>query len=251
MKPHEFYLAMQLPEDCSLGRRVFKKHFYDNATLSAVDKRALSNDVQTITLRYALTPQNVPIQPYTDETCEYQEIAILEVFLKEPRNATRVAGVVQHAIPYPVILVLACNDGLALSVAHKRFSRSTHGEIVAEGLQRTPWLKGEERTGEEIGFLNSLSMHKLPQTNFQAFYNALYSRILAIICTEVSGRFTLPDELTDAARLERLDTCRKFQRELVQLKKTIRKETSFARQVDLNVMIKKIEQELEKAVALL
>ena len=50
------YEIMRLPESCRLGKRVFKKQFHEHGKLSASDKKALSDDVDTIVWQYALKP---------------------------------------------------------------------------------------------------------------------------------------------------------------------------------------------------
>ncbi len=155
MTPSELYQAMSMPKSCVLGKRVFKKLFFDNATLTAGDKRALTQDVDTITWQYTLKPSTLPIQPYTDDDCEYLEVAVIEVQLKERRSATRIAEVIHRAIPYPVFVVMTHDDAITISVAHKRFSRAERGAVVAEDVLTTPWMAGADRTEAESGLLAS------------------------------------------------------------------------------------------------
>jgi len=42
------YEKIMIPESCRLGKRVYKKLFHENAKLSATDKKALRDDVDTI-----------------------------------------------------------------------------------------------------------------------------------------------------------------------------------------------------------
>lgn len=251
MKPEELYQAMELPERCRLGKRVFKKLFHENATLTPADKRALSSDVSSISWQYTLKPSTLPVAAYQDEEREYIEIAVLEVGLERRKNAPRLAEVVHRAIPYPVILVLADEDGASVSTAHKRFSRAEHGAVVADGVLHTPWLDGGARSELERTFLRSLSVGTLPQANFLALYGALVDRVLAFICSAVSGQFRVVAALDAEERREQLARCRELERTIAELRAAIRAENSFARQVELNTLIKQHEQQLAESSAAL
>ena len=71
------YQKMGLPQSAHLGKRIFKKLFQENAKLGATDKKALREDVDTITWEYSLKPSTIPIKPFSDEKHEYLEIAII------------------------------------------------------------------------------------------------------------------------------------------------------------------------------
>jgi len=94
------------PEECRLGKRVFKKLFHDNAKLSSADKKALQDDVDTILWQYTFKPTTIPIQPYVDDQREYAEIVVLQVFLRNLKRYKRIIEIIHRAIPYPMILEL-------------------------------------------------------------------------------------------------------------------------------------------------
>ncbi|MHB1768011.1 MAG: DUF4391 domain-containing protein [Phycisphaerae bacterium] len=47
---------------------------------------------------------------------------------------------------YPLLLVLACESRITVSVASKRFSQSDNSKIVAEELYSTEWLNPDSAT---------------------------------------------------------------------------------------------------------
>ena len=162
------YEKMMIPESCRLGKRVYKRLFNENAKLNATDKKALSDDVDTILWQYTFKPTTIPIQPYEDDQREYHEVALLQVNLKQIGRVNRLAEIVHRAIPYPLIVIFAyqkieprmdtntheckkeknisvysCSlvvQKIALSLAYKRFSQAEKEAIVAEGFQATGWL---------------------------------------------------------------------------------------------------------------
>lgn len=248
MTPADFYKAMGLPDGCFLGKRVFKKLFHENANLTAADKRVLSSDVETVSWQYTLKPSTVPIATYVDDDHEYVEIALLEAVLTGRRNAARIAEFIHRAIPYPLVMVLAHDEAVAISVAHKRMSRAQRGAVVAEGILLTSWLEGNERTSIETAFLSSLELGTLPQTQFKVLYNAIVDRVLALMASAISGRFNLQEGTSEADRRRCLSRCRKLQRDIAQLRTTIHHESSFARQIEMNAELKKLEQDLMQEV---
>lgn len=146
------YDSLGLPDSCHLGKRVFKKLFDENAELSAGDRKALADDVDTITWQYTLKPSTIRSRSGCRYR-EYHEVAVLEAGLKGRAKAARLAEVIHRAIPYPVVLILSDSVGLPtsdgttaqatqhamLSLATKRLSRAEKNAIVADGFN-TDWL---------------------------------------------------------------------------------------------------------------
>ncbi|HET6878751.1 MAG TPA: DUF4391 domain-containing protein [Pirellulales bacterium] len=67
-----------------------------------------------------------------DATREYLEIAVLSLVLHEAAKATRLVELVHRAIPYPVLLISARTDTVALSVAHKRRAQNEADKVVLD-----------------------------------------------------------------------------------------------------------------------
>lgn len=243
------YEQMAIPDSCHLGKRVFKRLFHENAVLGATDKKAFRDDIDTITWQYTLKPTTIPIPAYEDDTCEYLEVALLQVDLQTPQRIGRIAEIIHRAVPYPAIVVFSWQSKCALSLSHKRFSQAEKGAIVAEGIRTTDWIDLEEPTDVEREFLGSLAVRRLPHTNFYVFYSALLDRTIALECARRSGHYRLDaaGEQSDL-RLSRLDACRALEARIAERKAAIRKETQFNRQVELNTEIKSLERELRQTV---
>ena len=131
------YEKMMIPESCRLGKRVYKRLFHENAKLSATDKKALSDDVDTILWQYTFKSTTIPIQPYENDQREYHEVALLQVNLKQTGRVNRLAEIVHRAIPYPLFVVFVSDTTCSISLAYKRFSKAEKEAIVAEGFQAT------------------------------------------------------------------------------------------------------------------
>lgn len=244
------YDKMALPDACHLGKRVFKKLFHDNAPLGTADKRAFTEDIDTITWQYTLKSSTLPIQPYEDKEREYHEVAILQVNLKTLKRTGRIAEVMHRAIPYPVVVTLVYESSCALSLAHKRFSQAQQGAIVAEEFLITEWIDLAAPTPVQQAFLDSLALPELPHTHFLAFYSALVDRVMALNCARLSGQYRLEAAAERRQiRRQRLAACRELESRIVALRTAIKQETRFNRQVELNTQIKQMEQRLRQEAA--
>jgi hypothetical protein len=244
------YDQLALPAACVLGKRAPKKPFIEHAETTAADRRAFVDDVDSITWQLTLKPGTLPVHAYRDSEREYLELAVIEVDLRAPGRAKRLAALIHRAIPYPVLLVLVHNAAFAISVAHKRWSQAERGAWVAEDCQTTHWINATDRTAIEQVFLQSLSLPHLPQADLYALYSGWHARVLALACARWSGAFHIPRGAEQAqARRERLAACHALETEIARLRAAIRQETRFNRQVELNIDIKRLENELRQAVA--
>lgn len=245
-----FYENLAIPETCRLGKRIFKKLFEENATLTVTDRKALRDDLDVLTWAYTLKPSTVAIQPYQDSEREYLEIALLQADLKARKRVGRLAEVIHRAIPYPVVLVFSHDGEVLVSLAHKRFSQAEKGAVVADDFLATNWIALADPPPPQQAFLASLRFADLPQTHFYALYSAWADRLVALACADLSGAFRLESPLERRGeRRARLTECRALEARIQGLKTKIRKETQFNRQVELNTQIKQLERQLDALAA--
>lgn len=244
------YDHLSLPEAAYLGKRVYKKLFFENAELSASDRRALTDDVETVTWQYTLKPSTLPVRPYQDDERDYPELAVVEVELRDAKRAQRLAEIIHRAIPYPLLLILVHNGRLAVSTAHKRASRAERGAIVAEEIQSTGWMDSGAPEAVEQAFLESLALRQQPQSHYYALYDGWHQRLLALACARLTGDYRVPSSAEkQSQRRETLAECHRLEGEISRLRAEIKKETRFNRQVELNTHIKQLEQQLRQATA--
>lgn len=258
------------PDTTYLGKRIFKKYFFQNAILTPSDKKHLQNDVSIITWQYILKPSTVQIKPYADSQREYLEVVVLEITFRSLGNYKRLAEVIHRAIPYPLLLVLTQNSSsiseelevdekiskdttteteskVALSAAPKRFSQAEKGAIVVEEFFTTDWINLEKLSNIEQAFLDDLNFSNLPCTHFLAFYSALVDRFIALDCASLTGNYRLnSEEISQEARRKRLSVCHELEGKIIKLRATLRKETQFNRKVEFNIQIKQLEKQLHK-----
>lgn len=241
------YETLAIPDACHLGKRVFKTLFYEHAVLGITDKKAFTDDIDTITWLHTLKPSTIAIQPYADEQREYPEVALLQVDLKTLKRTSRIAEIIHRAIPYPLIVVMVSETACALSLAHKRFSQAEKGAIVAEEFLNTEWINLDTPTAVQAAFLGSLPVPNLPHTHFFAFYSALVDRVIALECARLTGQYRLESTAQRREnRRQRLAACQELEVQIAENKAAIKAETQFNRQVELNTKIKQLEHQLQQ-----
>jgi hypothetical protein len=239
------YENLKIPASCYLGKKIFKKHFYE-MDLSATDKNAFSQDIDKITWQYTLKPETINIAQYEDEEREYLEVAVIDVVLTSPKRRKRIAEIIQKVIPYPVLLIFIHGDEVALSVAEKRISRADSSKIMVEANHDTPWfIPGKEGIQED--FLTDFRVTNFSYHNFFDFYQDMVQRVIALNCAIHTGCYSLAGH-SDKKQVNRLDLLleiEKLQQERGEICNKVKKEKNMGTQVQLNSKVKQLSDRIE------
>lgn len=243
------YDSMVIPDECLLGKRVYKKFFHEIPQLGVTDKKAFREDIDTITWKYTLKPSTILIQPFENKQREYLEIAFLQVDVKTMNRTSRIAEVIHRAIPYPVVIVFSFNSNCALSLAHKRFSHASKEVIIAEDFHLTDWIDISDPTVVQNEFLASLNLSEMPHTHYFALYSAMMDRIIALNCARFIGGYQLEAEGSYRNKQkELLQTCLVMEGQLTTYRVAIKNETQFNRKVELNIDLQDTQKKLKKLI---
>ncbi|SDQ23104.1 protein of unknown function [Paraburkholderia fungorum] len=247
--------ALGLPASCRVDQRVPKKMLVENGAPTSADKRLINDSIEEIQWVAALKPNTVGVTEYRDDEREYLEVAVLCVTarhaplvdgagaIKKPVNITRLAELVHRAVPYPVLLLLAAPQCLNLSLAHKRWAQNEAGKVVLEGelvtVEFSPDLTAEH------AFVQALGLACQPQASLLALYQGWMDCLTAWQAALYTGTFTMDGTAAQAAaRREALRTCQRLELEGARLRVLAAKEKQMAKQVELNLRLKRINAEL-------
>jgi hypothetical protein len=256
----ELIMALALPPSCRVDQRVPKKMLVENGAPTGADKRLINDAIEEIQWLAALKPNTVGVAEYRDDDRDYLEVAVLCVTLRgapqangagaalsaqqaRPVNITRLAELVHRAVPYPVLLLLASPQGLFLSLAHKRWAQNEAGKVVLDGEAATV----EVALGLAAGhpFMQALALTRQPQASLLALYQGWIDCLTAWQAAQYTGTFTITDTPAQAAaRRDALRTCQRLEQESARLRALAAKEKQMAKQVDLNLALKRISAEL-------
>jgi hypothetical protein len=244
--------ALGLPVGCRVDQRVPKKLLLENGAPTAADKRLVTDAIDEIQWVAALKPNTIGVPEYRDEQREYLEIAVLTVTLRrtdKAANAARIAELVHRAVPYPVLLLLTLQQGQMLSLAQKRWAQNEAGKVVLDGDPVTVSLSDAAEVAQtEHDFMHAIAVLRQPQITLHTLYQGWMDCVQALLAARLTGHYqppTTPEKA--AARREALADFERYETQISLLRLQAAKETQIARQVDLNIALKRVEAELAQA----
>ena len=261
----ELIEALHLPASCRVDQRVPKKMLIENGAPTTADKRLLNDAIAEIQWVAALKPNTVGVSDYRDEEREYLEVAVISIATRgakpvaeheadastpdapaKPVNTMRLAELVHRAVPYPLMLLLATPQGLHLSLAHKRRAQNEAGKVVLDSEVATIDLAGDLSPSHP--FIQSLALARQPQATLMALYQGWLDCLTALQAARYTGTFQAAgDPVQAAARRAALRECQRLDQEAARLRALAVKEKQMAKQVDLNLALKRVQADLAAA----
>jgi hypothetical protein len=262
--------ALRLPESCRVDQRVPKKLLLENGAPTAADKRLITEAIEEIQWVAALKPNTIGVPDYRDTLREYLEIAVLAVTVRgivKPASHSRLAELVHRAVPYPVLLLLIEGQSLTLSLAHKRWAQNEADKVVLDGSPISVTVSvtvsaslsevnaadashpdPAEAAQTESAFIQSLSVTRQPQATLHALYQGWVDCVQALLAARLTGSYQTPTTPEQAvARRQALADCERLEAEVSRLRAQALREKQLARQVELNLTLKRVQAELAAA----
>lgn len=235
--------ALELSASCRVDQRIPKKLLIENGVTTAADKRNISEGIEEIQWVATLKPTSIGVPEYRDEIREYLEIAVLHIALRQDAKASRIAELTHRAVPYPILLLLTEQNQLTLSIAHIRWAQNEAGKVVLDGGLVAVDLNESTPTPEVFSaFLQALSITRQPRANLKVLYQGWIDILTALQAAQITGQFvtsTNPKQAT--ARRAALHRCRDIDSQIAILRTSAAKEKQVARQVEINLEIKKLQ----------
>lgn len=232
-----------IPNSCKVGNTIFKKLFYENATMNKLDKDIFQNHVAKIIWLYAFKADTINIQPYKDNEREYEEIAFLIVDLNNDLKVKRISEIIQRTIPYPLVVLFFFGDKVLFNVSHKRINLADASKNTVEELIYTDWLDLSKLTGREEEFLNNLNISEFSFNNFYIFYSEFVDRINLFNASVYEENYqSLKNK--DAGKVKELtEKINNIEAEIIDLRNKLKKENHFNKKIQININIKKLEEQ--------
>ena len=230
------------PENCCVNQRIGKVLFAENGPLTPGDRRAFKSDIAEINCSYVLDENHgILLHAYTDEEHEYSSLVQIDVFLRKPGKAARVAELCHRAMPYPLIVILHDGDKLWFSMAEKRFSRDGKEQVVLEQQTDTGWISDRFLQA----FAEAADFGKFRKNSYLELYRH-YAELLDVLKTaEITGSFQ-QSTLTPDERRRLLAELHQLQNQLAELKAKVKKEAELSRLVEINMQAKKLNHEIHE-----
>lgn len=250
MTGDEAIAALDLPAVARVDRRVPKTLFLEHGAPTAADKRRISEGIEQVQWVAALKPTTIGVAAYRDNDREYLEIAVLRVMLRAAAKVGRLIELVHRAVPYPVLLVAEQGERTHLSLAHKRWSQGEGGKTVLDGEVVGVEWDGAGDDPHRGAFHDALALGRQPRGTLFALYYGWIDTVLALQAARRIGVFATPGSAGHAAaRREALQECARLEADIARLRAAAAKEKQMARQVELNLELKRVEAARAAALA--
>lgn len=241
--------AIGLPPDARVDMRVPKKLLLEQGAPTSADKRAIQDGLDELQWFGACKPTTIGVPAFRDEAREYLEIAVVGCMFRPGARVARLIELIHRAIPYPVFLISQDDGGTRLSTAHKRHAQNEAAKTVSELLVVSPPLAavGEAATSE---FLSSLSLSGLTSQTLFDIVERWRERIEALDAARKMGSFLLLAS-QDSIEKRRLALAKyeNLLKERASLVAQAKRSKQMNEQVSLNLRIKAIDAEIDRAKA--
>ena len=240
--------ALALPKSTHVEQRVPKTLLFDQAAATAADRRTIKEGIEALWWLASLKPTNIGVPLFKDDQREYLEIAVLHLTTRDVAakgaRLDRLIELLHRAIPYPVFLLVE-SDMTELSLAHKRWAQNEKDKmILEEGYPHTTAIFYATTNDTPDAFWSDLSLANQPQTNLFTLYQGWLACLLALDAWRETGQYRSPRNIDHLARQRQyLRQARELAEEIKRLRKQAAKERQMARQVELNLRIKQLENE--------
>ena len=238
---------LNFPDSCFVGQRIAKVLFAENGPLTSGDRKTFRSNIEEIFCSYILDDNHgVMLNSYTDTEHDFSCLAQIDVVLRKPGKAARVAELCHRAMPYPLIVILHDGDKLWFSMAEKRFSRDGKEQVVLEQQSDTGWI-GDRFLQE---FSTAADFGKFRKNSYLELYRH-YAELLDVLKTaEITGSFQ-QSSISPEERRKLLAELHQLQNQLAELKAKAKKEAELSRLVEINMQAKTIESAINKTKKML
>lgn len=250
MNEADVIAALDMPQSARVDQRVPKKLLVENGAPTAADKRKINEGVEEVFWLAALKPTTIGVPAFRDGTREYLEIAVLRAVLRATAQTARLAELIHRAVPYPVLLIATQGDALTISLAHKRRSQGEAGATVLDGALVVANPAAAVSADVGAAFASEIAVARQPRADLLALYQGWMDTVVALLAAQVTGTFAvLAAPGMAAARRTALAECERLEAQLAKLCAAAAKERLVARQVKLNLEIKRMQAEHSAARA--
>ena len=250
MTPFDPFVALALPPDALVDRRVPKTLLIENGAFAAGDRRRIQEGIEELRWLAALKPATVGVAEYRDAEREYLEIAVLKLDLRPAAHGERLVELVHRAVPYPVLLI-AWRDGTPeLSLAHKRWSLGEVDKTVIDSEIIVARSYGDCAHEPVTAFRDALALARQPRDTLHALYQGWIDTVQAFRAFTITGSFCHP--LTEAATADREAALREYRSvndRIAKIHSAAGKEKQMSRRVEMNMELARLRANRDAARA--
>ncbi len=233
-----------IPAGALIHTPISKKLFAEKASLSAVEKRLLREEIEKLTMKGLLQTRTVGLAAYIDDQQIYDQIIFAQVSIKNRAKAIAVATMVQRAFPAPMFLVIQCGESYCVNWCLKRINQTDKTMRVMEEQQITRFFIPQSDDRIANGWLLSLDITKILSNSLKELFEQLSAKLFLLKVADEAGCFTglTISEANLVYYRSLLEALNANIAEQQDIKKQLREESQFNRIVKLNGRLHELQE---------
>lgn len=212
---------LNLPQTTEFNKRVPKQKFYEHLPANTKIKSMFAAQIKTIYWRNKIAASTLNITAGST----LPELEVFEVKLNTPDISEAVLRQIDLAIPYYILFLLEYNGKYKAAISFKEVTENKN--IKVNNYYYTNWLDEQDLP---------LKMEGL---NIDTVYENFVRQIAGEYLNKQSKE-TLKQSIAEA------DEKAKLQKQIAALENRIRKEKQFNRKVELNMELKRLQEQLTR-----
>ncbi|MDY3915120.1 MAG: DUF4391 domain-containing protein [Selenomonadaceae bacterium] len=167
----DIYTRMKLPHAARVDQVMAKKLFYEQPHFSSHEQKLFTRDIEKITLRAQLLPENTHLLSFVDEVREYRGMLYLEIALRQQAHRQRIAELCWQFLPWPQVLIFRYDTMYALNMALVRLNQADKSRNTVEERLDTDWGEADDALWQAV------SLQDVPAQDFYQLYRGLFDRL--------------------------------------------------------------------------
>jgi hypothetical protein len=210
---------LSFPSSTVFNRRVPKIKFYENLAIGNTIKRLFIDQIDTITWQNKLSPATLSVGPGSAA----EEIEIFVIRLNQPEISPKILQIIDEGIPYHILFLLKFAGKIAAAIGYKEINKKSNSVNLVKHFIT--------KFREETGFTLELS-----GLDMDVIYGNFIKQIAGI-------DNEWPDGYTLREQVDRIIYNEKLEKDMATLRRKMKAETQFNRQVELHEEIKRLLKE--------
>lgn len=185
---------LNIPVEALINTPISKKLFAEKTSLSAVEKRVLREDVETLTMKGLLQTRTVGLAIYSDDEYLYDQIIVAEAKIRNRTKVSTVAAMIQRAFPVPMFLLLQSDGECGINWCVKRINQADKSKRVIEKQRITRFFAEDGSDLILKQWLCSLDVSKIKCSTLKDLFDELCHRLIMLEVSDEAGSFIEADK---------------------------------------------------------
>jgi hypothetical protein len=210
---------LSFPSSTVFNQRIPKAKFYENLAIGNNIKHLFIDQIDTIIWQNERSPATLGVNPGN----AVEEIEIFAIQFNQPEISPKILQAIEERIPYHILFLLKYAGKIATTIGYKETNKKSGSVNLAKYFITKP--------KEEAGFTLELSGLDM---------DAIYANLVKQIAGIDNG---WPDGYTLREQVDRIIYNEKRDKDIAALRRKMKVEKQFNRQVELHDEIKRLMRE--------